>query len=208
MRLNKDKENISNLLHYDFVKENNVLAFDENGKKNVISPNNLSIELFHEIQRFLKSSFIFSLCKPEVFNELLTNSFSINNNSSGLSEELSDEFDLQTFAGSISATEDLLSGSNDTPIIKLINGIISQAIKERASDIHFEPYEDRLIVRFRIDGLLKEILKQDSKISSVLISRIKIISGLDISERRLPQDGRVSLSLGDKNIDVRVSTLP
>jgi general secretion pathway protein E len=208
MRLNKDKENISNLLPYDFVKENNVLAFDENGKKNVISPNNLSIELFHEIQRFLKSSFIFSLCKPEVFNELLTNSFSINNNSSGLSEELSDEFDLQTFAGSISATEDLLSGSNDTPIIKLINGIISQAIKERASDIHFEPYEDRLIVRFRIDGLLKEILKQDSKISSVLISRIKIISGLDISERRLPQDGRVSLSLGDKNIDVRVSTLP
>jgi len=185
MRLNKDKENISNLLPYDFVKENNVLAFDENGKKNVISPNNLSIELFHEIQRFLKSSFIFSLCKPEVFNELLTNSFSINNNSSGLSEELSDEFDLQTFAGSISATEDLLSGSNDTPIIKLINGIISQAIKERASDIHFEPYEDRLIVRFRIDGLLKEILKQDSKISSVLISRIKIISGLDISERRL-----------------------
>ena len=82
MRLNKDKENISNLLPYDFVKENNVLAFDENGKKNVISPNNLSIELFHEIQRFLKSSFIFSLCKPEVFNELLTNSFSINNNSS------------------------------------------------------------------------------------------------------------------------------
>ena len=61
MRLNKDKENISNLLPYDFVKENNVLAFDENGKKNVISPNNLSIELFHEIQRFLKSSFIFSL---------------------------------------------------------------------------------------------------------------------------------------------------
>ena len=90
----------------------------------------------------------------------------------------------------------------------MINGIISQAIKSRASDIHFEPYEDVLIIRFRIDGILKEILRQDSKIASILISRIKIISGLDISERRLPQDGRVSLSLGDKNIDVRVSTLP
>jgi general secretion pathway protein E len=138
----------------------------------------------------------------------LTNTFSVNNTSNDISEELSDEFDLQTFAGSISATEDLLSGSNDTPIIKLINGVISQAIKARASDIHFEPYEDRIVVRFRVDGILREVLSQDSKISSVLISRIKIISGLDISERRLPQDGRVSLSLGDKSIDVRVSTLP
>jgi general secretion pathway protein E len=138
----------------------------------------------------------------------LTNTFSVNNTSNDISEEISDEFDLQTFAGSISATEDLLSDSNDTPIIKLINGVISQAIKARASDIHFEPYEDRIVVRFRVDGILREVLSQDSKISSVLISRIKIISGLDISERRLPQDGRVSLSLGDKSIDVRVSTLP
>jgi general secretion pathway protein E len=159
-----NKENLVNLLPYDFVKENDVLAFDEDGQKKVISPNNLSIDLFHEIQRFLESNFVFSLYKSDEFNELLTNCFSIKNDSSSLSEELSDEFDLQTFAGSISATEDLLSGSNDTPIIKLINGIISQAVKDRASDIHFEPYEDRLIVRFRIDGILKEILKQDSKI--------------------------------------------
>lgn len=204
----KDQEDISNILPYDFVKENDVLAFNDGDSFSVISPNNLSDDIYHEIQRFLKSNFSFSLCKSDYFNELLTNSFSINKDSTSLSEELTDEFDLQSFAGTISATEDLLSGSNDTPIIKLINGIISQAIKNRASDIHFEPYEDSLIVRFRVDGILKEILKQDSKISSVLISRIKIISGLDISERRLPQDGRVSLSLGDKNIDVRVSTLP
>ena len=149
----------------------------------------------HEIKRYIKSDFVFSLCESSEFNDLLTNSFSINNTNSDISEELTDEFDLQSFAGSISATEDLLSGTNDTPIIKLINGIISQAVKSRASDIHFEPYEDHLVVRFRVDGILNEILRQDSKISSVLISRIKIISGLDISERRLPQDGRVSLSL-------------
>ena len=77
---------------------------------------------------------------------------------------------MQTFAGSISATEDLLSGTNDTPIIKLINGVLSQAIKERASDIHFEPYEDKIIIRFRVDGILREILSQDSKISSVLMT--------------------------------------
>ena len=204
----KDQEDLSNILPYDFVKENDVLAFNDGNSFSVISPNNLSDDIYHEIQRFLKSNFTFSLCNATYFNDLLTNSFSINKDSTELSEELTDEFDLKSFAGSISATEDLLSGSNDTPIIKLINGIISQAVKNRASDIHFEPYEETLIVRFRVDGILKEILKHDSKISSVLISRIKIISGLDISERRLPQDGRVSLSLGDKNIDVRVSTLP
>ncbi len=204
----KDQEGLANILPYDFVKENDVLAFNDGNSFTVISPNNLSNDIYHEIQRFLKSNFTFSLCNATYFNDLLTNSFSINKDSTELSEELTDEFDLKSFAGSISATEDLLSGSNDTPIIKLINGIISQAVKNRASDIHFEPYEESLIVRFRVDGILKEILKHDSKISSVLISRIKIISGLDISERRLPQDGRVSLSLGDKNIDVRVSTLP
>ena len=204
-----DIKNISDIFPYDFVRENEVIAsFDNSSGYAVISPNKLTSDLYHEIQRYLKSNFTFTLCNSDDFNELLTNSFSIDSGSSNISEELSDEFDLQTFAGSIAATEDLLSGSNDTPIIKLINGIISQAIKSRASDIHFEPYEKKLVVRFRVDGILKEILSQDSKISSVLISRIKIISGLDISERRLPQDGRVSLSLGDKSIDVRVSTLP
>ena len=202
-------ENIkSDVLPYDFVKENEVIALHTKEGVIVSSPKHLSKEIYNEIQRFLKSSFKFELCEPEKFNEILTSSFSITDHDNDISEELSDEFDLQDYAGSINATEDLLSGNNDTPIIKLINGVISQAIKNRASDIHFEPYEDHIIVRFRVDGILKEILKQDSKIASVLISRIKIISGLDISERRLPQDGRVSLSLGDKNVDVRVSTLP
>ena len=202
-----DKDAI-NIFPYDFVKENEVIATKSQEGYEVISPNKITPDLYHEIYKFLKTNFILKSCNSEKFNELVTNCFSIDNTTNDISEELSDEFDLQNFAGSISATEDLLSGSNDTPIIKLINGIISQAIKIRASDIHFEPYEDKIIVRFRVDGILREILSQDSKISSVLISRIKIISGLDISERRLPQDGRVSLSLGDKSIDVRVSTLP
>jgi general secretion pathway protein E len=202
------RQNTFDIFPYDFVKENQVIANMTKDGYEVISPNKISPNLYHEIYKFLKNDFTLTLCNAENFNELLTNTFSVNNTSNDISEELSDEFDLQTFAGSISATEDLLSGSNDTPIIKLINGVISQAIKARASDIHFEPYEDRIVIRFRVDGILREVLSQDSKISSVLISRIKIISGLDISERRLPQDGRVSLSLGDKSIDVRVSTLP
>ena len=197
-----------NILPYDFVKENQIIASYDSDGYEVISPNKITPYLYHELYKFLKTEFVFKQCSSDKFNELLTSTFSIDNTSNDISEELSDEFDLQSFAGSISATEDLLSGSDDTPIIKLINGVISQAIKNRASDIHFEPYEDKIIIRFRIDGILREVLSQDSKISSVLISRIKIISGLDISERRLPQDGRVSLSLGDKSVDVRVSTLP
>ena len=202
-----DKEKF-NILPYDFVKENQIIASKDPHGYEVISPNKISPDLYHELFKFLKTEFAFKQCSSEEFNELLTNTFSIDDTSSDISEELSDEFDLQSFAGSITATEDLLSGGDDTPIIKLINGVISQAIRNRASDIHFEPYEDKIIIRYRVDGILREVLSQDSKISSVLISRIKIISGLDISERRLPQDGRVSLSLGDKSVDVRVSTLP
>ena len=172
------RQNTFDIFPYDFVKENQVIANMTKDGYEVISPNKISPDLYHEIYKFLKNDFILTLCNAENFNELLTNTFSVNNASNDISEELSDEFDLQTFAGSISATEDLLSGSNDTPIIKLINGVISQAIKARASDIHFEPYEDRIVVRFRVDGILREVLSQDSKISSVLISRIKIISGL------------------------------
>ena len=197
-----------NILPYDFVKENQIIASKDPDGYEVISPNKISPDLYHELFKFLKTEFTFKQCSSEEFNELLTNTFSADDTSNDISEELSDEFDLQSFAGSITATEDLLSGGDDTPIIKLINGVISQAIKNRASDIHFEPYEDKIIIRYRVDGILREVLSQDSKISSVLISRIKIISGLDISERRLPQDGRVSLSLGDKSVDVRVSTLP
>ena len=197
-----------NILPYDFVKENQIIASKDPDGYEVISPNKISPDLYHELFKFLKTEFTFKQCSSEEFNELLTNTFSADDTSNDISEELSDEFDLQSFAGSITATEDLLSGGDDTPIIKLINGVISQAIRNRASAIHFEPYEDKIIIRYRVDGILREVLSQDSKISSVLISRIKIISGLDISERRLPQDGRVSLSLGDKSVDVRVSTLP
>ena len=203
----KDLDNLSFVLPYDYIKDNQLIVTN-NDPVVVMTPNSISRDMYHELQRFLGTSFSIKKCSSTEFNEYITNIFSSDNVQSDISEELSDSFDLESFAGSISATEDLLSGNNDAPIIKLINGIISKAIKLRASDIHFEPYEDQIVVRYRVDGILKEVLTQDSKISSVLISRLKIMSGLDISERRLPQDGRVSLSLGDKSVDVRVSSLP
>ena len=199
---------ITSNLPYDYVRERMIIALEDDDICKVYSPNHIDIKTYQELCRFLDKPLDINKCSAEEFNEMLTKSFDSKDSSEKISEELSDDFDLESFAGNIAPTEDLLNGNNDAPIIKLINGIISQAIKQRASDVHFEPYEDQLVIRFRIDGILKEVLSQDSRIASLVIARIKIISRLDISERRLPQDGRVSLSLGDKNVDVRVSTLP
>ena len=152
-----DKEKFK-LLPYDFIKENQIIASQSADGFEVISPNKISSAIYHELYKYLKKDFNLKICSTDKFNELLTNTFTIDDASNDISEELSDEFDLQSFAGSISATEDLLSGGDDTPIIKLINGVISQAIKSRASDIHFEPYEDKIIIRYRVDGILREVL--------------------------------------------------
>jgi general secretion pathway protein E len=208
MQPTKIQSNNHSLLPYDFVRVKSIIALEDNDGCKIFSQEKISIEIYHELSRYLNRDFELEICDSEQFNQLLTKVFSTENNSAEFSDELNESFDLKTFANSIAPTEDLLSGSDDVPIIKLINGIISQAIKQRASDIHFEPYEDLFIIRYRIDGILKEVLSQDSRIAPLVISRIKIISRLDISERRLPQDGRVSLSLGNKRVDVRVSTLP
>ena len=116
--------------------------------------------------------------------------------------------DLSSLAEGLPATADLLDTEDDAPVIRLINALIAEAVKTRASDIHVEPYEDRLSVRLRIDGVLREVLSLPARMIPVLTSRIKVMSRLDIAEKRLPQDGRISLSMGGKMVDVRVSTLP
>jgi general secretion pathway protein E len=105
-------------------------------------------------------------------------------------------------------TADLLDSQDDAPVIRLINGLIAEAINQGASDIHVEPYENALIVRMRIDGQLREVLQAPPRSKARIVSRIKVMARLDIAERRLPQDGRISLSLGGRNVDVRVATLP
>jgi general secretion pathway protein E len=104
--------------------------------------------------------------------------------------------------------EDLLDATNEAPIIKLINSLIFQAVKDRASDIHIEPGEKDIAVRFRVDGLLRNILRPPKRFQSSIISRVKIMSGLNIAEKRLPQDGRIRTKIAGKDIDIRVSTLP
>ena len=122
--------------------------------------------------------------------------------------EVEGEADLARMMQELPAVEDLLEASADAPIIRMLNALLMQAAKDGASDIHIEPYERHSSVRFRIDGTLREVVQPNRALHAALISRLKIMADLDIAEKRLPQDGRISLRLGQRAIDVRVSTLP
>ncbi len=123
-------------------------------------------------------------------------------------DEVESDLDLARLMQEMPAVEDLLDASDDAPVIRMINALLTQALREGASDIHIEPFEQVSVVRFRIDGRLRDVVRPKKAIHAALISRIKIMSQLDIAEKRLPQDGRITLRVGGKPVDVRVSTLP
>jgi general secretion pathway protein E len=122
--------------------------------------------------------------------------------------EVESGVDLSRMMQDLPAVEDLLETADDAPIIRMLNALLTQAAKDGASDIHIEPYERSSSVRFRVDGTLREVVQPNRALHAALISRLKIMAELDIAEKRLPQDGRISLRIGGRAIDVRVSTLP
>ena len=122
--------------------------------------------------------------------------------------EVESDADLTRMMQDLPAVEDLLETADDAPIIRMLNALLTQAARDGASDIHIEPYERHSSVRFRVDGDLREVVQPNRALHAALISRLKIMADLDIAEKRLPQDGRISLRLGTRAIDVRVSTLP
>jgi general secretion pathway protein E len=121
---------------------------------------------------------------------------------------LEGDTDLAHLAQDLPEQADLLESDDDAPIIRLINAVLGQAVRENASDIHVEPFENRLVVRFRVDGVLREVLQTKRAVAPLVVSRIKVMSKLDIAEKRLPQDGRISLRIAGRAVDVRVSTIP
>jgi general secretion pathway protein E len=129
------------------------------------------------------------------------------NTASDLMEGL-DEDRLEMMATDFEETQDLLDADEEAPIIRLVNSVLFQAVKDRASDIHIEPFERDLTIRFRIDGILYDIISPPKRFQPVIISRVKIMAGLNIAEKRLPQDGRIRIKLAGKEVDIRVSTVP
>jgi general secretion pathway protein E len=125
-----------------------------------------------------------------------------------MAQGLGNDLDLSEVAQQLAEPGDLLESDDDAPIIRLINALLTEAIKENASDIHIEPYETRLVVRFRVDGVLREVLQPKQALAPLITSRVKVMAKLDIAEKRLPQDGRISLRVAGRPVDVRVSTIP
>jgi general secretion pathway protein E len=162
-----------------------------------------------ELRRVLQRPLATRVVDGSQFAAALARAYNSGAAASAISEDLSRDGDLSRLLQDLPATEDLLEGGDaQAPVIRVVNALLLQALRERASDLHFEPYESRAVVRFRIDGVLRDVFEPPRALHAALVSRLKIMASLDIAEKRLPQDGRISLKLGDKSVDVRVSTLP
>ncbi|WOC25996.1 type II secretion system ATPase GspE [Pseudoalteromonas sp. N1230-9] len=169
----------------------------------------LDVNALLEVRRIAGHSFTLEQLTDDKFELLLEASYQRDSSETQqMMEDIGNEVDLFSLADELPQTEDLLAGDDDAPIIKLINAMLSEAIKEGASDIHIETFEQELVIRFRVDGVLKEVLKPNRKLASLLVSRIKVMAKLDIAEKRIPQDGRISLRIAGRAVDVRVSTMP
>ncbi len=162
-----------------------------------------------EVRRFLGQPFTLVTLSEEEFESLLEVSYQRDSSETQqIMEDIGNEVDLYSLAEELPETEDLLESEDDAPIIKLINAALSEAIKVGASDIHIETFESNLVIRFRVDGVLREVLRPNRKLAALLVSRIKVMAKLDIAEKRIPQDGRISLRIAGRAVDVRVSTMP
>jgi len=186
-----------------------VAGRDDAGRFRIVVRAPTDLEALREVRRHLGGPSVIEKLQTEQFGELIARLYQAGDaNAHKVAEDLNEELDLSSLAEQLPEPADLLEADDDAPIIRLINGVLSQAVREQASDIHFEPFDDRLSVRFRIDGVLREALFTSAALAPLVASRIKVMARLDIAERRLPQDGRISLKLAGRPVDVRVSTLP
>jgi general secretion pathway protein E len=195
---------------YRFARTHNVLVSGmEDGKAVITCPSPPPFAVITELRRHLKRPLVFNSIEQTEFDLQLRNAYSRGQSeATQMAEDLGEDIDLDQLFQDIPQATDLLEEADDAPIIKLINALFNQAIRESASDIHIEAYESHSVVRFRIDGVLKDITNFHRGFHAAVISRLKVMAKLDIAEKRLPQDGRISLRVGDHAIDVRVSTLP
>ena len=194
---------------YAFARAHGVLAWRDEGERVVVLLRpGASVDALTEVRRVLDRAIVTRAVDAETFAAELAKAYNQAGAAVAMSESLANEADLARLLQEMPASEDLLDAGAQAPVIRMINALLLEALRERASDLHFEPYEARAAVRFRIDGMLRDAIEPPRALHAALVSRVKIMAGLDIAEKRLPQDGRIALKLGGRQVDVRVSTLP
>jgi general secretion pathway protein E len=196
-------------LGFAFARDHGVLLQWQHAEPVLFCRANLTPKTLQEVRRILRQPFQIRWLSNNAFEQQLTEHYQRDSSEARqMMEDIGNDADFFTLAEELPSSEDLLDADDDAPIIRLINAMLSEAIKLEASDIHVETFEKHLAIRFRIDGVLREILRPQRKLASLLVSRIKVMAKLDIAEKRLPQDGRIGLRLGGRAVDVRVSTMP
>jgi general secretion pathway protein E len=201
---------VARALPFSFAKRHGVLIRDiDEGVADTVYRTGTSPLSLAETRRFAGIPLRLTRVTPEAFDGILQQTYEQGSHMAmQMVGDLDEHTDLLQVAQELPEPSDLLESDDDAPIIRFINAVLTEAIKENASDVHIEPYENRLGVRFRIDGVLQEVLETRRALAPLVVSRIKVMSRLDIAEKRLPQDGRISLKIAGRAVDVRVSTMP
>jgi general secretion pathway protein E len=195
-------------LPYLFAKNHGVIAISRDEHMVIYHRPNPSLQALAEVNRFLQCQLKLIEVTDNDFQHHLAHCYQSQSSALDAAETMEEDMDLSLLANQLPSSDDLLDNQDDAPVIRLINALFTQAIRQKASDIHIETYEHRVLVRHRIDGVLHEVLEIQRAIAPLVISRVKVMAKLDIAEKRIPQDGRIALRIGGHNIDVRVSTLP
>ncbi len=195
---------------YAFAKTNGIVVTDlSDGMAHVAVRHGAHAGALAEVRRALGVPLQAQRLNAEEFDELLSSVYhAAGTGAAALADDLAQDLDLSRLLQDIPKVEDLLDTQNDAPLIRLINALFTQALRDGASDIHIDPFETRSVVRLRIDGTLRDLIEPARALHAAIVSRIKIMAQLDIAEKRLPQDGRITLRVAGRLIDVRVSTIP
>ncbi len=196
-------------LPFIFAKQHKVLLDASAGRPVVVHLGQPGLPVLVELRRVLGEPFALQEVNEGEFQRRLTLAYQRGNNEAvQMAEDITADVDLSRLADEIPEAGDLMDAEDDAPIIRLINAILSQAVREQASDIHIETFEDRLSVRYRIDGVLTEVLSPKRMLAPLLVSRLKVMARLDIAEKRVPQDGRITVKIAGHSVDIRMSTIP
>ncbi|HET9046356.1 MAG TPA: type II secretion system ATPase GspE [Casimicrobiaceae bacterium] len=194
---------------YGFAQTHGVLAYAREGEAVVVLLRpDATVDGIAEVKRVLERPLVTRSVAADAFAAELARAYNQSSADALVWSGDARDADLARLLQELPQAEDLLDTGTQAPVIRMINALLLQALRERASDLHFEPYEMRSVVRFRVDGVLRDVIEPPRALHAAIVSRLKIMATLDIAEKRLPQDGRIALKLGDKQVDVRVSTLP
>lgn len=196
-------------LPYTFAKRHGVLLETINGEMYLVHKPGVSVMALTEARRKAGRAMKLEPITADEFDGRLTRHYEGETGQAiDIMDDFGDDLDLNQLADALPEPEDLLESTDDAPVIRLINAILTEAVRKNASDVHIEPFENRLAVRYRVDGVMQKLLDPPREIAPLIISRIKVMAEIDIAERRKPADGRISLLVAGRPVDIRVSTLP